>query len=493
MTNYLLAAALAIALPGELARGIEPETSGGGTSAKQPLEPPRGELPWEGMRKPARLPGRKFQNAKELLELLGVDASQWRNLFHDQPLGSADEEWIDRILFHLPRIGADNTFRWRKTDWRFDEIAAAPAKFQGEMLALRGRATRCERVPLLAELVDRYEYDHYYRVHISLDDGHEAIVCTRTVPQAWTKQEQLDERVEANGIFLKTSPVENASPQLICASLRVAWLPDRVEPDQRVTAESILLAEHGFDFGLWDQLKGPAKRGFDENDREPFFQLLGAMVTLPPTTPSLLSAADLDVTLAIQSPDKQRGQFVTVDGNVVRIDRVEVKEGDVQARFGLDHYYELFVFVPLKKGIKLQRSSKDKGSRIFSNHYPVTVCVPELPPQLQAVPNVHEHVRMHGVYYKMWHYKIQGDETSPAGGELQASPLIVASKVELVSDSSAPDPSTSVAGGVVFVALIGVLGVVLWRMSRSDARFKREVLEKKILREDQVDLSHLKD
>src|SRR5688572_162728 len=66
---------------------------------------PAGKLPWRDRAPPPRLPGKRFENAREFLELLGVDASQWNNLFHDQPLSAADEEWINRILFHLPRVG----------------------------------------------------------------------------------------------------------------------------------------------------------------------------------------------------------------------------------------------------------------------------------------------------------------------------------------------------------------------------------------------------
>ena len=63
----------------------------------------------------------------------------------------------------------------------------------------------------------------------------------------------------------------------------------------------------------------------------------------------------------------------------------------------------------------------------------------------------------------------------------------------IASDQSPSDPKLNILGGVAFVALIGVLGIVVWRMNVRDARFKREVLEKKILQEDKVDLSGLEE
>lgn len=462
------------------------------SSAVAPAWATAEELPWEANRQPAKLPGRKLQNAKEFLELLGVDDSQWRNLFHDQPLGPADEEWIGRILYHLPRIGGENTHRWRHVDWKFADIVAAPEKFQGEMLLLRGRAMRCERVALLPELVDRYEFSHYYRVQMELDGQQTAIVCTRQVPLAWTKRQQLDERAEAHGIFLKTSPVDAGPPQLVCASLRVAWLPDQVNEAAGITPTAVLLAEHGFDFGLWDQLKGRQKRGLDEPDREPFYQLLGAMQSLKASEPALRDAPPLSIAAALKSPAEQTGRLVTVEGTATRIGRVEVSDGDIQARYGLDHYYELYVLVPLiTERIGLQRDADDKNPRIFNQHFPVTVCVPELPSGLDAGPNVHARVRIPGVFFKVWSYKPQG---GPDDDKLsQPSPLIIAPQAMLVEDDAAPDPTAGILGGVLFVALLGGLGIILWRMNRSDARFKRDVLEKKILKEDQVDLSELEE
>jgi len=492
MSRIVLLLALLALLPTGIALAGKEKPSG------QQLPAHSAELPWERARQPPLLPGRQFQNAKELLELLGVDASQWNNLFHDQPLGPGDEEQINRILYLAPRLGGENTHRWRKTGWNFAEVTASPAAHQGEILQLRGRATRCERVPLVAELVERYEFNHYYRVTLALDDGHSAIVCARYVPLAWTKQEhehldeQLDERAQADGIFLKTSPVEDAPPQLICASLRVAWLPDRENESQGVTPAAVLLAGQGFDFGLWYLLQGRQKRGLEDADREPFYRLLGVVQKLSPAELALRDALPIDIGVAVKSPEQQTGQIVTVDGTVNRIDRVEVTSGDLRIWTGLNHYYTLYVFVPLlHQRIGLQRNPGDKNPRIFDRHFPVTVCVPELPPGLQPGPAVHEHVRLQGVFFKVWTYKPQG---SPDDKDLpQPSPLVIAPAAMLVSDEVAPDGAANILGGVLFVVLIAVLGIVVWRINLGDARFKREVLDKKILKQDQVDLSRLEE
>ena len=488
---YLAWALLIVILPATVSAAARDADHQAEAAAKQPLAAPTGELPWN--RQPAKVPGRQVQGAKEYLQLLGVDASQWRNLFHDQPLGQADEEWINRILYQLPRIPGEQLHRWQKTDGKFTEIAAAPNQFQGDVLLLRGRAKHCERVPLVRELVERYEFDHYYRVHIALDDGHTAIVCARAVPLAWKDKQDLDERVETQAIFLKTSPVDSGPPQLVCASLRVAWLPEQPVAASHITADSVLLANHGFDFGLWDQLRGHQKRGLEDADREPFFQLLNIMQKLDPRTPELLAAPLIDIYSAVRTPEGQTGALVTVEGTVKRIDRIELLDTDVRTRFGLDHYFQLFVFVPLKQGgIKLQQNPKDPEPRIFTDAFPVTICVPELPPNLQPSTTLQEHVRLHGVYFKVWTYHLSGKGAEL--GKLQPSPLVISPAVALVEEpDNAASPMTNIVTGLLFVSLLGFLAGTVWWMSRGDARFKRDVLQKTILGEDHVDLTGLKE
>jgi hypothetical protein len=482
----IISVLLALTWSGLVAVGDDEQSAPSGS----PPTAPTTRLPWEVARK-------RPQSAKEFLEFLGVDASQWNNLSHEQPLGAADEEMIDRLLHHLPRIGGESTFRWRQTEWDFAEIGKSPAKYQGQILWLRGCATKCERVPLIPELVDRYEFDHYYRVHLQLEDKHTAIICTRHVPLAWTKQEELSEPAETDGIFIKTSPVADSPPQLVCASLRVAWLPENANEANGITPSAVMLAQHGFDIGLWDLLRGRQKRGLDDADREPFYRLLGAVQKLPVAEAAIRNAPPVNIAVAVKSPERQTGHFVTVDGTVNRIDRVEVNSGDLQIWSGLDHYYTLYVFVPLlNERIGLQRNPNDKNPRIFDRHFPVTVCVPELPAGLKPSSDVHEHVRLHGVFFKVWTYKPQGGgaEGSPDGNDLpQPSPLIIAASAEIVRNELPSDPNRNILGGVLFVALIAVLGIVIWRMNVSDARFKRDVLEQKILKEDKVDLSQLEE
>jgi hypothetical protein len=442
-------------------------------------------LPWEGARKPPKLPGRQLQNAKELLELLGVDASQWNNFFHDQPLSESDQEWIIRILYHLPRLGGEHLHQWRKTDWKYDDVVAEPAKWQGEILHLEGRIKHLQTITLLPEVADRYGFDRYYQATLTLANGQTAIVCTRTITKAWEDRTELDERVEADALFLKTSPQADRPTELVLAAPRIAWLPDQVDAEQKLTSDAVFLAEHGFDHGLWDQLAGRQMHRLGDADREPFYALLAAMRDVKPSDPAWQTAPNIDIAKVLPSPASFTGSLMTVDGAVRRIDKVEVTDADIQARYGLDHYYILYVFVPLEnQTIRWARDRNDPNPRVFENNFPVTVCVPQLPSGLKPDPNVHEHVRIPGAFYRIWTYKPQG----PADTLPQPSPLVIGPTASIVVTQQKVSPATNIALGLVFVALIGITWFVVWRFTRNDNAFRKEVLQKKIYGQESVNL-----
>src|SRR5438552_14699854 len=100
-----------------------------------------------------------------------------------------------------------------------------------KMVHMQGRIQRVERHDLLPEQAELFEFRHYYHVELGLADSpYVALVCARQVPAAWQLDVPLDERAEADGLFLKVGDAAADPPQLIFAASRVAWLPDRPMP-----------------------------------------------------------------------------------------------------------------------------------------------------------------------------------------------------------------------------------------------------------------------
>lgn len=445
-------------------------------------------LPWNDSRAGSKMPGRKLANAKEMLELFGVDASQWRNLFNDQPLDAADEQWIDRILFHYPRVGLESVYRWRKTDWKIDEVLAHPDQFQGDILAIKGRAKSITRIDLLPELQELFEFEHYYRVLVSFDEGkHEAIVCTRVIPKAWEGTKELDEPVEVDGVFLKTASVEGKSSQLVVVADRVRWFPEKANVEFKTTDRDVYLGKLGMDAGLWDQVRQKNLRPLSETDREGFYALLAAMEQAKSTDSQFEQAPKIDIASMLAKPDEHFGQPVVVDGTLRRIDQIKIEESDIRTRFGIDHYYVLYVFVPLRnQRIRWGRDKDDANARVFENEFPVSVCLTTLPPDLKASPTIHEHIRLTGTLFKIWLYTPAG-----AGKDLpQPSPMVIGNEVQLIKFQPRSNVAMNWIAGAFFAALMVLVGFAIWQFnqkpvpSRLEAKANSEP-------EEPVDLSKL--
>ena len=428
--------------------------------SKSTVEPqPGGRLPWEVPLVPPKLPGQKLKSVKEILQFLGIDASQWRNFYQDRPFDVGEEEYVNRVLARIHRVGRESLYAFRKTDWQPQQIIDSPHEHQGETFLLRGRAKQIKKVPLLAELLERYEFEHHYQITIDLaDHEHEAIVCVTHLPKAWPQEGSIDEPIEVEGVFVKTSPQENKPTQFIFVANNIAWLPERIDLKHGITEEILLLSKQGFDASTLDEVRTRNLHDLTEGDREAFYEMLGAVEKIPANTPELTHAPHVDIGACLTSPEQQHGHFVSVLGTAKRIERIEIESSEIRTRFGLDHYFVLYIFVPLnEQRIKWSRTANDPHPRIFDNNFPVTVCVRTLPPGLKPAPKTREYVRVQGPILKIWAYKPQGE-----GSDLvQPSPMVLASTVHVV-EAAKPAPSfwTNIVFGIMLLGLCGLLWAI---------------------------------
>jgi hypothetical protein len=439
---------------------------------------PDGRLPWESAL-PAKLPGKKLESVKEILQLLGIDNSQWRNFYQDRPFDVGEEEYINRVLLRIPRVGRDNLLKFRQEKWDPATLLASPSEQQGSTFLLRGRAKHIKKVALLEELAERYDFSHHYQVSVTLADAQpEAIVCVTQLPKAWPQEGELDEPVEIEGVFVKASPPPESQPEektkLIFVANNIIWLPEREDDKHGITADVLALVKHGFDAVALENIRQHNMKELVEQDTEPFYQLLHVHGKIPATAPELQHAAAIDIADCLRSPNAQPGKFVSVAGSSRRIDRIAVENAEMRQRFGIDHYYEIYVFVPLgEQRIKWGRNANDANPRIFENKFPVTVCVRELPPGLKAAPKLRENIQLQGSILKIWSYKPQG----PGNDLPQPSPMVIANSVQIMES---PKPVDSIFTNVVLgIMLLGLIGI-FWNM------FSQFRPSKPIARQDQA-------
>jgi hypothetical protein len=466
---------LALVAP-SVVRSQDPPTAGGEATTKSAddgkTSPP--VLPWEKL--PPRISEpilRPPANAREILQRYDIGPSQLDGFFHGQPLGPGEDDLLAKMLYRFPRLGLDNLERWRRKDVTWDQLAAAPNDYRAEVFHLRGRATRVEEHKLLPELAELFEFDKYFQVTLAIDDSpYRALICTRNVPTAWKVGEPLDERAAADGLFLKLGATEDGAtaPQLVFAAGRVAWLPDRAEPAAHVGPDQLKLAEWGFDIGLFDGVRAANGRGIGDADREAFYQLLAALGRAPAGA-FQRSPASINLVALLERPQEHHGQFLSVQGIARRVTKVQVSDQDVQRRFGIDHYYEIDMSLPLgDKTLRFGKDPKGEENPVYANSFPVTLNVLRLPPDLTEGDNQNTTVRADAVFFKLWTYRAV---YTSKFNRVQPAPLLFAVEPALVPFERGSNVVSGVLVAGAFLLAGIVIGVIFWWYRGSDLDAER--------------------
>jgi hypothetical protein len=431
------------------------------TEPVNPLRAPAGaeRLPWE--REPAKksLPRlRPIAGPREFLTRYGIVASQWDSFLDGQPLSAAEEEVVVRLLHLYSRFGQENVEAWANRELTPGQLAASAEEQRGNIVRLTGRVRRASQVELLPEAATRNEFSRYHQVQLQMEEGLDAIVYCREIPAAWKPDAALNERASAYGLFLKIGDEQASSPLLLVTD-RVAWLPIEPRPELGVTPAQVALASWGVDIGRLQIVGQQRRAGLTSDDREPFYQILSALAGEPAAKRLATRSGDLDLAPLLQEPLKHTGEVVPVRGLARRVLRVDVPDVDIRRRFGIDHYYEVDLSLPLSKTIKLGADPKSKAL-LYENSFPATICMRQLPPGLAVGDDVRRPIAASAVFFKLWLY--QSAYTKEAG-VAQPAPLFLARSVQVVADE---EPSSFLADVIVGLAMAiaaaTFVGIILW-------------------------------
>ena len=434
--------------------------------------------------RPATAASTSESTPQQLLELYGIEESQLRLIRDDAPLGEDDEETLERILYRIPRFPLHLLERWAKDQPERSDWLESPAAHRADAVRVEGRAVLVQKRELPVEAAARFEFDHYYLVTMEptlpADEGLRWQVCTRQIPQAWTVGAPLDEPAAAVGLFFKAGPSPGGITDMVIVAPRVAWYPDRPEPSKQVSPDHVILAKLGMDRGLWDAIGPVQRKPILAEDREAFFQLMAAVSR---STPGQLQGPlrrGVDFGPLLQDPVSQQGQFATVEGTVRRIAKVHVNEPELQERFGIQHYYQVDMFVPLDRlSIRLGETSASQEGPAFNNTYPATVCVLKLPAGVQEGDDLELFLRIEAVFFKLWAYRSEY-MSSFDDRQLQIGPLLIGLVPKLVTQPAPSPPPWGPIVGVVFgiSLLLAWFGAIRW--SRGDKKFERSVMRRQL-------------
>jgi len=439
-------------------------------------------LPWNRPAEDAvQPPTPRLSSAREMLEMFSIDASQIRQLEDGRPLVVDEDETLFKILFRLPSFGLDKIEAWcqREVDWA--QLADQPAANRLQVVRVQGRAIGVQRFELPAEMAGRLEYSSYFRVRLQLAHvPYPVLVCCRAVPRAWETAAHLDEPASCCGLFLKTGGDVGGQRELIFAAERVAWLPERAAPEIGVTPDTVYLASLGMDAGLFDGVRTTNRKSIVGEDRECFYQLLAAVGRADPADVFAHAQSVSDLTPLLTQPDSQQGRLVSLLGTAKRVQKIAIDEPDIRQRFGIDHYYQVDVFVSLENTeIRFEQKGGGNQAPVFRNSYPVTCCVRELPAGLPARDDIAVPVRFAGVYFKLWAYK---SEYVSAFDERQrqVSPLFIATTPRVVKLDNSGSQLLGWIGGIVFLILILAAGYFTWFPRRGDKQVEEQLLRPRL-------------
>ena len=230
-----------------------------------------------------------------------------------------------------------------------------------------------------------------YRCQMELNSGGTAGVFVPSIPQAWEQNVPIQERAALFGIYIKSY---EDTP--LFAAPAIEWYPNT------------WLGNLGFNVASFDQV--PVCRvteleqhdeetnrrifKFTESDVEPFYGLFRAISA---TSEGWLEAEAkkqqaneaIGVTDLFNRPGETRGKPVLLHGVVKRVVSTPVTDSAVQSLFGIDHYYQMFLYTQHSRG------------------NPIVVCVRSLPEGMPIGDADHfsESITVAAVPYKLWIYE----------------------------------------------------------------------------------------
>src|SRR5207248_1320399 len=112
------------------------------------------------------------------------------------------------------------------------------------------------------------------------------------------------------------------------------------------------------------------------------------------------------VVALLEKPADHFGEIMQIEGIARRVMRIAVNDADINSRFGLDHYYEIDMFLPLgAASLHFGKGPKEDAGPTYRNSFPATLIACELPAGLAEGENIHEVIRAEGVFFKTWAYR----------------------------------------------------------------------------------------
>jgi hypothetical protein len=370
-------------------------------------------------------------DAETVKVLLDYDESAWHRLGDETIPPEQDLETFANL--------ADKLDRW------------VPRRFLKEYASDTLSLRRGEGVNLEGTILHVKKYDTVYRCTMKLNDGTTVTIFVPSIPQAWTHDVPMRERSAALGIYVKSY---KDTP--IFAAPAIQWFPDtwlgnlgfNVASFDQVPVSRVTEVEHN------DEETNRRMFKFTEADWEPFYGLLRAVSATPEgwleeeAKKHFINDTDL-----FNRPHETRGKPVLLRGAAKRIVPTPVTDSEVHSLFGIDHYYQIFLYTEQSRG------------------NPVVVCVRSVPEGMPVgdAAGFSEQITVAAVPYKLWIYE------TPSGPHY--APILVGRSVTWHPSPTAKRPPPEWVTSFSFAAFFSL--ILIWFACRFWSRRSCAPSEKK--------------
>jgi len=347
-----------------------------------------------------------------------------------------------------------------------------------------------------------------------------AIVLSEEVPEKWQRGNFTPQQVALRGILLSFTRESDVNEVLLLTN-RFRWYPTAGVPSGQ-----LLLAQHGMDAALWDEVvqRAPFVSPEVSRESEAFYESLQSVGQVPLEELLHHSRENVQRQLSLWSSYKEKWEAQLKELQQSSNSAEESQQNDqkemeqVRNRIAMARSVEeagkrgLSAVAPMflqpeahcgelvliegiaRRAVRIAKNSATSANKLEGDYFelevftkdsqnlPLVCCVSRLPDGFPTGDKIREPVRLAGVFFKSWRYRTrQLDDTQGVTDRQKHlyTPVIVGSVPIWLRVEAESHNLWGLWGGLAFLGLLTVLWIVLSRNSRQRRirHAKRESLD----------------